>query len=156
MAVRETFYNLHEMMAYYQYVKVSLLSYPSIMPKKEDDQIGPKEKAKINQLSQEAKMAFIGDVLLFVKKYYQSQNGYTTIPLDCLESIFYCKFCSHLTPHNTYGKLAIYFKRLKHREKRAIPRRLFFPPHLCDIAKDMGDKAEEYYQNVGYISGEYS
>lgn len=148
--MRDTFDSIGHLLSKYRYVKLSLESMKTLLPEKEDTFKDKFDPIAVQSRKEEA-FCFVGDVENFVQEYYRIQGGNFRVPLDCLNAIFLLRFCPDTSKFQSYGHLALHFKkRIKKGEK--LPRRLKHKPNLHDIARDMSNKIEQYFLDKGYIS----
>jgi hypothetical protein len=149
--LRESFDSLGALLGFYQYLKMNVTSIPSILPKKDFGDNTQKFRAKCQQMSIEEKFSFIGDIELFPTNYYYFiQRGYKHAPPDCLMLIFYLKFCPVLSRFNSYGHLALHFRK-RFFKKEMLPKRLIYKQHLQDIAQGMNKEILPYFVKNGYL-----
>lgn len=177
--MRETFNSLGDLMGYYQYSKYSVDSCPTLLPKK-DSNFKDQMNAFANRSSMEERLAFIGDIEIFVKVFHAklSERSFIPIPIEYLFEVFHFKLCRDMwldkyflannqhhdlfkrvkwedlrAKYHTYGQLIKRFRaRLeKEKERNKIPRRLLNKGYLWELAKEMREQAEEFYIRLGYL-----
>jgi hypothetical protein len=162
--MREVFTSLQELFGYYQFLKLKQVSQKTLMPRtvrlpNGEFMLDP-FPGNLNSFSmrseKELNFALIGDVERFVEcDYYRTQGSgprrpYVPVQPKHLLLIFHCRFCDALTPHKSYGELAIHFRYLMKKDIR-VPRRLGHRQNIEDIASDMKTKAQKHFIAKGYV-----
>lgn len=147
--MKEKFSDVWELLGYYQYIKMSMRSCPTILPKKYSS-FHDKFNAVFAQSATEEKYCFIADVEKFVDHWHKKQGGYLPLPKDCAYKIFVSTFCPALPEHRTFGELRLEFKK-RIRNGEPLPRRLKYVSNLSSISREMREMAQEYYAGIGLL-----
>jgi len=148
--VRETFTTAGELLNYYMYVKCSVSAMPTLMPKKDFGDKTQKMRAQIQQSSMEEKYAFIGDVENFARWFYHRQTSHFKVPEECLLKIFHQQKCKTISSFNSWGHLALHFKKRIEKGEN-LPKRLRHKQYINGIGHEMRDVVEEYFSGIGMI-----
>lgn len=148
--MREQFHDLYDLLGYYQYLKLQMTSMPTILPKPDFGKGTQTYRAKQQQSRVEEHYAFIGTVERFATWYYKNQKYLRPVPEEALLKIFHLRFCKHVSKFQSWGQLAIHFKK-RIRKGEPLPKRLQSRGHLHDISSDMEPVCDKYFIDNGLI-----
>lgn len=149
--MREQFHDLYDLLGYYQYLKMHMISVPTILPKPDFGKGTQTYRAKQQQSRVEENYAFIGTVERFVTWYYRQQKFLRPVPEDVLLKIFHHRFCKHISTFQSWGQMAIYFRK-RIRKGEPLPHRLQSRGNLHDISSEMQTICDKYFIDHGLIN----
>ncbi len=145
------FENIRQLLGCYRFMKADVEGAKAVLPKPDQNQTD-NYQIFASRAALQDKHCFIADVENFCKWYYGVQSSrYARIPVDCLDEIFISAYgYSEKSRGKTFGQLALRFRERINRGEK-LPRILRDKGNIWRVMKHMRDKADEYFQQMGYI-----
>ncbi len=153
----DRFESLGQLMGHYRFIKADLTGTRTALPSKEFDirkgyvDMPRTGNPRLSKSTLEEKYAFVCDVENFVKHFHGLQRGFTLIPADILLAVFHLRYSPETAKYNGYRHMASCMKRRRDNGEAHLPKRLQYHSHLAVLARDMTEKAEEYFTEKGLI-----